>query len=55
MEPFQSRKIVIFFPHTSLLHKAEQIVQELLPLWVTVQFIELHKEKQTKKVKKHSV
>jgi len=46
---FLSRKRVIFFTHTSLLHKTEQIVQELLPLWVTVQFIELHKEKRTKK------
>lgn len=50
VEMFLSRKNT--FTDTSLLHEAEQIVQELLPLRVTVQFIELHKKKHTNRPKK---
>lgn len=30
---------------TSLLHEAEEVVQELLPPGVTIQLVQLHKEK----------
>lgn len=34
--------------HTSFLHKAKQIIQELFPLWFIIQFIELQMEKKHK-------